>query len=377
MDQFVSAMKMTAVYGASALISAVIQEVYLYLVYGKAKPQEQFRVILPSMTALSILSFIAGFYCFNGVNLTALAVVNILCTIACLLNFHYIGAKVSRPLLSSVAGLLEGSDRITEKAEEVAAAGRELADGSSAQAASIQQTSAAIEEMAAMTRQNADNAGTVLESSREARQQIGIALQSMKDSMEAMDRIRSRGQEISKIIRQIDEIAFQTNLLALNAAVEAARAGEAGAGFAVVADEVRNLAMRAAEAAKDTQALIGTTVQEITTGSELLGKTQQAFSRTAEINEKVGHLVEEIADASHQHAEGVSQITRGVHDIDSVVQRNASSSEEFAATAEDMSSQISQMKEIVVRLAPMVGGELAVRMHGDARLQESQLVRKK
>ena len=111
MDQFVLAMKMTAVYGVSALISAIIQEVYLYLVYGKAKPQEQFRVMLPSMTALSILSFIAGFYCFNGVNFTALAVVNILCTIACLLNFHYIGAKVSRPLLSSVAGLLEGSDR--------------------------------------------------------------------------------------------------------------------------------------------------------------------------------------------------------------------------------------------------------------------------
>ena len=371
MDQFILAMKMTAAYGVSALISAIFQEVYLYLVYGKAKPQEQFRVILPSMTALSILSFIAGFYCFNGVNFVALAIVNILCTIACLLNFHYIGAKVSRPMLSSVASLLEGSDRITSKAEEVAAAGRQLADGSSAQAASVQQTSAAIEEMAAMTRQNADNAGTVLESSREARQQIGIALHSMKDSMAAMERIRSRGHEISKIIRQIDEIAFQTNLLALNAAVEAARAGEAGAGFAVVADEVRNLAMRAAGAAKDTQALIGTTVQEINTGSDLLGKTQQAFSRTAEINEKVGHLVEEIADASHQHAEGVSQITRGVHDIDSVVQRNASSAEEFAAAAEDMSSQISQIKEIVRSLAPLVGGELAVRMHGDARLLEA------
>ena len=371
MENFLLAMKMTAFYGVSALISAVVQEIYLYLVYGKAKPQEQFRVILPSMTALSLLSFIAGFYCFNGVNITALAVVNVLCTAACLLNFHYIGAKVSRPMLSSVAGLLEGSDRITAKAEEVAAAGRELADGSSEQAASVEQTSVAIEEMASMTRYNADNSSTVLESSREARQQIGIALQSMKDSMEAMDRIRLRGQEISKIIRQIDEIAFQTNLLALNAAVEAARAGEAGAGFAVVADEVRNLAMRAAGAAKDTQVLIGTTVQEISTGSELLEKTQHAFGRTAEINEKVGHLVEEIAKASQQHAEGVSQITKGIHDIDRVVRSNATRSEEFAEAAEDMSTQISQIKEIVVRLAPLVGGELAVRMHGNARLQEA------
>jgi len=172
----------------------------------------------------------------------------------------------------------------------------------------------------------------------------------------AMSGITDSSNKISKIIKVIEEIAFQTNLLALNAAVEAARAGQAGAGFAVVADEVRNLAMRAADAARNTAGLIDGTVQKIRSGSELVAKTNEAFKRVADSTGKAAQLVGEIAAASSEQAQGITQISTAVSEMDKVTQQNAANAEESASSAEEMSAQAAQMREIVGGLIAVVGG---------------------
>ena len=145
--------------------------------------------------------------------------------------------------------------------------------------------------------------------------------------------ISKASEETSKIIKTIDEIAFQTNLLALNAAVEAARAGEAGAGFAVVADEVRNLAMRAAEAAKNTADLIEGTVKKVQDGSLLVATTNDAFSQVKESTTQVGNLVSEITEASKEQSSGIEQVNIAISEMDKVVQQNAANAEEMNAQA--------------------------------------------
>jgi methyl-accepting chemotaxis protein len=171
-----------------------------------------------------------------------------------------------------------------------------------------------------------------------------------------MKEITAASEETSKIIKTIDEIAFQTNLLALNAAVEAARAGEAGAGFAVVAEEVRNLAMRAADAAKNTSGLIEGTVKKIKDGSDLVLKANEAFAEVAVNSSKVGELVGEIAAASQEQAQGIDQINKAVTEMDKVTQQTAANAEESASASEEMNAQAEQMKQISLTLVNIIGG---------------------
>jgi methyl-accepting chemotaxis protein len=173
---------------------------------------------------------------------------------------------------------------------------------------------------------------------------------------QAMHDISNASEETSKIIKTIDEIAFQTNLLALNAAVEAARAGEAGAGFAVVADEVRNLALRAADAAKNTANLIEDTVVKIHDGGTLVDQTNSSFSAVADSTTKVAELLGEIAAASNEQAQGIEQINTAVVEMDRVTQRNAADSEETAASSQEMGVQSQRMKAMVSELLTLVGG---------------------
>ncbi|HCY87044.1 MAG TPA: hypothetical protein DHV36_18070, partial [Desulfobacteraceae bacterium] len=148
-----------------------------------------------------------------------------------------------------------------------------------------------------------------------------------------------------------------TNLLALNAAVEAARAGEAGAGFAVVADEVRNLAMRAADAAKDTSQLIESTVKKVENGSQLVAATNEAFTRVAESTGKVGELVAEISEASGEQSQGIDQVNTAISEMDRVVQQNAANAEESASASEELNAQAEQLREYVGDLIMMVTGK--------------------
>jgi DNA-binding ferritin-like protein (Dps family) len=281
--------------------------------------------------------------------------------------------SVIRPVSRLTEGLSEGANQVTAASKQVSLASQTSAEGASQQAASIEETSSALEEMSSMTNQNADNANEA----NTLRQQVGKLLEeadhSMKDLAQAMIEISSASTETQKIIKTIDEIAFQTNLLALNAAVEAARAGEAGAGFAVVADEVRNLAMRAADAAKNTSALIDGTAARVQRGSELAAKTSQTFTTATSSSKKVGQLIAEIAVASKQQAEGIKQINKAVSEMDSVVQQASATSEESAAAAEELNAQAEQMKSVVVELSALVGGGRngSSRRGGSASTQKS------
>jgi methyl-accepting chemotaxis protein len=183
----------------------------------------------------------------------------------------------------------------------------------------------------------------------EANQAMGELNRSMKD-------ISKASEETAKIIKTIDEIAFQTNLLALNAAVEAARAGEAGAGFAVVADEVRNLAMRAAEAAKNTATLIEESVKKIKVGTGIVDRTDQAFSKVNAESKKIEHLVGEIAAASQEQAQGIEQTNKAISEMNKIVQANAASAEESSSASEEMYSQAEFMKTTVSSLSGLIEG---------------------
>ena len=190
-----------------------------------------------------------------------------------------------------------------------------------------------------------------------------------------MGEISHASEETSKIIKTIDEIAFQTNLLALNAAVEAARAGEAGAGFAVVADEVRNLAMRAAEAAKNTADLIEGSVKKIKEGSELVEKTNTAFEEVTKSSAKVGQLVGEIAAASSEQAQGIDQVNKAIGEMDKVTQQNAANAEESASASEEMNAQAAQLKDIAAQLLAAIGGDGAGSHNGDGGVEMRRVQR--
>lgn len=273
-----------------------------------------------------------------------------------LLSFFML-RSIIRPIHYIIDGLNEGAEQVTSASDQVASSSQQLAEGSSEQAAALEETSSSLEEMSSMTKQNAAHATEADALNKNTNQVIGRANGSMGELTASMKETTKSSEEISKIIKTIDEIAFQTNLLALNAAVEAARAGEAGAGFAVVADEVRNLAMRSANAAKNTSTLIEGTVKQIKNGSELVGQTNEAFSEVAESAEKVGELVGEIAAASTEQADGIEQVNKAVLEMDGVVQQNAANAEENAAASEEMSSMAAQMKYFVSQLVILVDGD--------------------
>ena len=269
---------------------------------------------------------------------------------------YFVAKGIAVPIQIAVEKIGAGSDQIASASSQVASASQSLAEGSSEQASAIEETSSSLEEMASMTKQNAGNAAQADSLMKEANSVVQKANSSMETLTSSMREISAASEETSKIIKTIDEIAFQTNLLALNAAVEAARAGEAGAGFAVVAEEVRNLAMRSADAAKNTSVLIEGTVKKIKDGSDLVARTNEAFSEVAVSSSKVGELVGEIAAASQEQAQGIDQINKAVAEMDKVTQQTAANAEESASASEEMNAQAAQMKQISVTLGNIIGG---------------------
>ena len=306
-------------------------------------------VTLPKTELLSSLTQIKYYFLLSA--LAAVAMVS--------LTVWLVTGSIFKTIRRVSQNLGESSEQIVIASGQVSSTSQELAEGSSEQAAAIEETSSSLEEMSSMTKQNAMHTNQANEHMNKAKQNVVQANGSMAHLATSMDEIAKAGEATSKIIKTIDEIAFQTNLLALNAAVEAARAGEAGAGFAVVADEVRNLAMRAAEAAKNTAGLIEGTVAKTQAGSTLVQKTSAEFSEVQMSAAKMGELMGEISAASGEQAQGIEQISKAVSELDKVVQRNSASAEEAAAASEELNAQAEQMKVYVAELAALVGSGAA------------------
>jgi methyl-accepting chemotaxis protein len=303
--------------------------------------------------------FFAARHTIEATSRTSMQILLVLIGIALAVSlglWTVMGSRIGKRLAAFARHMQGASDEVAAAAGEVSAASQTLAEGASQQAAGIEETSASLEEMAAMTQQNADNAQQADALMKEANITIATANTTMDRMTESMTTITQTGEETQKIVKTIDEIAFQTNLLALNAAVEAARAGEAGAGFAVVADEVRNLAMRAAEAAKNTSTLIEESVRQIREGAALVDVTNKAFDEVAVQADKVTQLIGEIAGASVEQAQGIEQVNSAVTEMDKVVQNNAATAEESASASEEMSAQSEQMKGMVQALVAYVAG---------------------
>jgi hypothetical protein len=268
---------------------------------------------------------------------------------------------INRKLRQVIGEISDGSIQVASASEQLSSSSQKLAEQAGEQAAALEETSSALEELTAMTRRNADNAGQADVITREAGKVVGEADISMGRLTTAMGEVSKASEETSKIVKTIDEIAFQTNLLALNAAVEAARAGEAGAGFAVVADEVRNLAMRAAQAARNTSELIEATMVKVQESSALLGATNASFGRVSERSGKVNELVSEIAAASREQSLGIDQINNAITEMDRVTQANAATAEESASASEELHAQSSSMRATVADMAALIGGMAADR----------------
>ena len=239
--------------------------------------------------------------------------------------------------------------RVSTGANEVSSAANTLSQGAQESAASLEEITASMNEINSQTKKNASNAGEARDLAHQATNAAAEGQHAMQKMTEAMGKITKNSDEIQRVIKVIDDIAFQTNLLALNAAVEAARAGQHGKGFAVVAEEVRNLAARSAKAAKETAELISTSGHEIQKGGEVATQTSEVLGTIVEQIKQTTDLVAGIATASNEQAQGVAQITIGLQQIDSVTQQNTAAAEESASAAHEMSGMASNLRELVAK----------------------------
>jgi len=238
-------------------------------------------------------------------------------------------------------------DQISSASQEISSGSQVLAEATSEQASSLEEISSSLEEINSLTGNNADNAKSGLKLADLAVMAVDEGNVAMEKMNKAMESILKSSQETGKIIKTIDDIAFQTNLLALNAAVEAAHAGEAGKGFAVVAEEVKNLALRSAEAAKNTDALIEESSRNSEMGSRIVEQVTKSFLEMKEQFNKVKSIVNEISASSDEQSHGVSQISTGVGEMNRVTQQNAANAEESASAAEELTSQAAELKNMV------------------------------
>ena len=284
-------------------------------------------------------------------------------------SFEIMRQRVHKVLLE----INQGADQVAAGAHNVSDASVALSQGASQQAASVEQLSASIAEIASQTASNAQNAEKANDLTVGTKEKAQLGNEEMQEMLSAMEEINASSANISKIIKVIDEIAFQTNILALNAAVEAARAGQHGKGFAVVAEEVRNLAARSAKAAKETTDMIEGSMEKVETGREIAHKTAEALNAIVGDVSSVADIVANIAKASNEQKLALEQINQGVQQVSQVVQANSSTSEEAATASQNLNQQADIMRANVGKFRLSNSGGNFYGGNGSSAIQKPDL----
>ncbi len=266
--------------------------------------------------------------------------------------------RISKTMATETIALGQVASGVLLSAREVARMSEALSQGATEQAASLEETSASMEEMASMTRRNAEHSQAAAILMTEVDVQVQDSNHALQAMVASMASIQESGRQVAQIIKAIDEIAFQTNILALNAAVEAARAGQAGMGFAVVADEVRNLAQRSAQAARDTAGLIEASIGKTEDGSRKVAQVAKAITTITGSVTQVKTLVDDVSSASRQQAQGIDQVSSAIAQMENVTQSTAATAEESAASSEELKSRAANARDVVERLRALMGTTL-------------------
>ena len=265
--------------------------------------------------------------------------------------------NISESLSTTIRTIQQSAEQVASGSDQVSAGAQALSQGATEQASSVEELAATIDEISIQVRDNADKALHANASMKTVNSQLLESNSQMQEMIHAMSDISSSSDQISKIIKTIEDIAFQTNILALNAAVEAARAGEAGKGFSVVADEVRNLASKSAAASQSTSELIERSLQAVAHGSQIADETAKSLLNAVNGTNETAESINKIAETSHNQSDSITQITQGIDQISSVVQTTSATSEESAAASEELSGQAQMLKDMVEQF--QLSGETA------------------
>lgn len=287
---------------------------------------------------------------FNRITFICVLIISIFLVWLC------IQRAIINPIMYTINNLIKVNEKVAAFSVQVSSNSESLAQGAADQAQSLESTSASMEELSSMAKQNTDNAEMAGAMISDAVTIVSRVDCHMAEMTGAVKNILDSAQETSQVIKMIDEIAFQTNLLALNASVEAAHAGEAGKGFAVVAQEVRNLAIRAAKAARSTDGMIANTIESVHKGSSLAELTNKAFKENVNILHKITQLAEQVAAASGEQVIGVEKVNQSVIRIDNVIHENNNTANQSAQASYDLKQQVDIMADIVDQLTNLIKG---------------------
>lgn len=287
-------------------------------------------------------------------------------TVACIvLNFLlfvivqlYISRKVIRPLTHTIDNLIDDAAAVSADSEKIGTVSSELHTSTGTQSASVGATSSALEEMTSVTHRNAENADSAKQLMHTAASQVNRGEEAVIRMTDAMNEINVSSERIEMILKTIEGIAFQTNLLALNAAVEAARAGEAGKGFAVVADEVRNLSQRSAQASRDTASLVSQTLSNVKNGNVIVKELEEEFTVIKKTTSEIDTMIQDMAGASQEQADGIAQINDEMTNIDRITQQNRENAVDMAASGENISQVSNNLQNRIEALQMILYGKI-------------------